>query len=130
MIKLQSFEYRGPATLYVTNTLPIEGGSVMFHRPFVSLGGELAITPVLTVEGMAVAMRLDQWQPMWLSYDAEVAILPLMCPSQEHAATAAQAFDSDPNTHWRAGNNAIDAWCEQYIANLQAREAVGQTTPR
>jgi hypothetical protein len=127
MIKLQSFEYRGAAMLYLTVTMSIEGGSVMFHRPFISIGGGAGITPNITVDGMSMVTRLDQWHPMELSDEVAVAVLPITCPTQEVAAKAARAFVADPMIAPHSGDEALLAWCQRYIASLQAREVASQT---
>lgn len=120
MIKLQSFEDRGHATLYINNTFPIPGGSVTFHRPFVALGGGAAITPEISVDGMTVVTRLDYWHPMQLSDDGKCVVLPMQGDTQEAAAAAARAFVADPATSVDFGDEAQLAWCSRYVDDLQS----------
>lgn len=119
MINLQTSENTGPTTIYVTYTLQVGTTSVMFNRPFISLGGGPAITPAFHVDGANVVMHLDQWQPMWLGHDGSVAVLPVNCSTQDAAAAMARAFAADPGISWTADEATTLAWCNRYIAELQ-----------
>ena len=97
-------------------TMQRPGGlTVEMDTPFVPLGNDLAISPVITFDGEhTVQICLDRWSPMHLN---PVRVFPLSFAGQEHAALAARAFDADPATRWDCTPEEAMAWFTEWAAH-------------
>jgi hypothetical protein len=120
-MQLDSYTFDGARLMAVTYQLPTaDGGTVSFHRPFVPIGPELAVTPVVAIDGQNLTFRLDKWVPMFHGMDNSVVILPLECPTQDLAAQVCRDLNRDPGTLWSAPEDQLIDWCHRWVARKSA----------
>ncbi|MET7990531.1 hypothetical protein ABZU76_06435 [Amycolatopsis sp. NPDC005232] len=89
--------------------------TVSVPRPFVPIGGDLAVGPVIEPADNGLLIRTDRWTAMSLDPDA-LGVLPLMIPSQATAAAVAREFDADPAIRWTSPAADVLAWCHRWVA--------------
>jgi hypothetical protein len=83
---------------------------------FLPIGNNLAITPVVTLDGdTALRIDLSRWCPMRYGTDCSRS-MPFGFTSQQLAIRIARAFDADPATRWSDDTPAMTAWLKQWSA--------------
>jgi hypothetical protein len=95
------------------------GTTVEVPRPFISIGNNLGVTPVVEPDGQT-SLRIDfaRWSP--LRYGQPItAGFPFNFASQDLAVRVARAFDADPQTSWRDPIDAIASWLRAWLADQQ-----------
>lgn len=103
------------AVVGVGCAVEVGGLTVEVPRPFVMIDGRLAVGPVIEAADGSVKLRLDLWNPMWLTAQGS-RVLPLSVRGQGRAVAAARAFDADPEIDWTSPDEDVLAWCHRWVA--------------
>jgi hypothetical protein len=92
------------------------GNTVTVPLPFIALGSDIGISPVIEPDGDA-ALRIDltRWSPV--RYDSDfTARFPFSISDQATAAKVARAFDADPAITWHSTVTEIRTWLDTWLA--------------
>ncbi|WP_326568041.1 hypothetical protein VSH64_40580 [Amycolatopsis rhabdoformis] len=98
----------------INNELAVGDLRVSLPRPFVPIGGDLAVGPVIEAVSNGLLIRTDRWTAMNLDPYA-TGVLPLTIASQATAAAVAREFDADPTITWTSRAADVLAWCQRWV---------------
>ncbi len=93
------------------------GTTVETTLPFLPLGGNLGISPMVESDGeSSITFDFSRWLPV--SYGSVTGRFPFWFNSQADAAKVAHAFEADPAANWDDTRDQVAAWLRTWGATL------------
>ncbi|GGM77387.1 hypothetical protein GCM10012275_55070 [Longimycelium tulufanense] len=111
--------------VYIGMRFEINGVMWEVPRPFLTVGDNLVISPLVEPHESSLRVRLDRWQVLRLFPPLG---LPVWVPSQALAARMARDFEHDPAISFQHSPDALEGWALRWYERNSDAEAAARAS--